>query len=118
MRLWSSVGICVVIVASTCGSAQGREFRVYTCSAPDGRALGPTISADRQLVSGWSWSYTGNLDADLADQCPVSGPFDFTVRSGAMSAGQTIWARWTAAPGTDLVGVTMRWIGEATPRAD
>jgi hypothetical protein len=117
MRLWPSIGICVVIVASMCGGAQGRGFRVYTCSAPDGRALGPTINGDLQLASGWSWSYTGDLNADLADQCAVSGPFLFRVQ-GVMSAGQTIWARWAAAPGTDLVGVTMRWIGEATPRAD
>jgi hypothetical protein len=104
---------CVVALASLCTGAAAKQFRVYSCVTPDGRPLGPTIDLYIALPSGWTSSYSGSLNYSLNDRCPVSGPFEFRGES-AMTPGQSVWARWTAAPGTSLVGAAMRWIGEAT----
>jgi hypothetical protein len=93
--------------------AQAKLFRVYTCATPDDRPLGPTIDLYTALPSGWTSSYTGSLNYSLNDHCLLGGPFEFRVESGPMAAGASLWARWTPAPGTDLVGAVMRWIGDA-----
>jgi hypothetical protein len=109
MRLWPSVGICVVIVLSMCGTAHGGEFGVYTCMDSNLRPLGTTID-DANHSSGWSLSWTGFPPATTHDRCVVGNGFDVQVEGDArMSAGQGIGVRWTAAPGTQLVGVTSTW---------
>jgi hypothetical protein len=103
----------IVTFVDLCGSAQARDFRVHTCTTPDDRALGSTID-QLQLPSGWVWSHTGFLQPVLTDGCAVSNAFYYLIGSGqTMSGGQSIWARWTAAPGTHLRRVTARW-GAAT----
>jgi hypothetical protein len=112
MRTRTAAAAIVTFVA-LCGSAQARDFRVHTCTTPDGRPLGATID-QLQLPSGWAWSHTGFLQPVLTDGCAVSNAFYYLIGSGqTMSGGQSIWARWTAAPGTHLRGVIARW-GAAT----
>jgi len=113
MRAWAgSAMLSIALVLSLGGVAEARGFRVYTCTSADGRAMGPTIDGVQQLPSGWSWSYAGYLSGFLTDRCPVADRFEFRVQGGApMSAGQSIWARWTAALGTQLTGVTSWWEG-------
>src|SRR4051812_45350700 len=106
--------ICAAVLALA-GPAGGKVFRVYSCMTPDDRALGPTIDAYVALPSGWTASYSGYLNYSLNDHCPASGPFEFRG-DGAMTAGQSVWARWTAPLGADLVRASMRWIGEALAR--
>ena len=85
------------------------------------RALAPTTehwAPPIELLpspSGWNWTYEGSLQGTFTDRCPFPGPFEFRVVGGPLVAGQSIDARWTAAAGTDLTGVTMRWIGDAQP---
>jgi hypothetical protein len=113
LRTWVAAGVVsVVMLLWLCAGAGARQFRVYTCTGPDDRALGPTIDV-LPLPTGWTFAYDGALYATLTDRCPLPGPFQFRVLGGSMTAGQSIWVRWTAAAGTDLTGVTMRWIGEA-----
>jgi hypothetical protein len=106
-----------ILLSASATAAHATGFRVYTCQTPDGRSIGPTIAGSGALPSGWTWSYSGGVISRLSDECAAAAPFQFVVES-PMTAGTGTWARWTAAPGTELVGVTMRWIGDALSRAD
>jgi hypothetical protein len=103
----------VLAVLGVCGAAQARTYQVYTCVTPDGRLLGPTIDF-AAWPSGWTWGYVGPYPATLSDECPNHGGFRFGVRNQAWAAGQSVWARWSAAPGTALVGISLRWTAEMT----
>jgi hypothetical protein len=101
-----------VLALGVCGAAQARTYEVYTCVTPDGRLLGPTIDV-APWPSGWTWGYAGVFPI-LNDDCANHGGFSFWVQNQAWSAGQSFWARWSAAPGTALVGMTLRWTAELT----
>jgi hypothetical protein len=97
-------------VTGAADSAQAGTYWVHTCNTPDNRrALGPALG-DPLGASGWIRDGTG----DVNDQCAVGGPFQFrNFAARPMGAGESIGARWTPAPQTRLIGVVMRWIGEA-----
>jgi hypothetical protein len=101
--------IAAGILLSVCGTAEGKGFSVWTCTDPDLRAIGPTLD-DPQHSSGWALSWTGFPVVDVNDLCHLGNRVAFQVRgSNAMSTGQTIAARWMAAPGTQLTGVSSIW---------
>jgi hypothetical protein len=101
-----------VLALGVCGPAQARTYEVYTCVTPDGRLLGPTIDF-AAWPSGWTLGYVGPFPT-LRDDCPNSGGFWFRMQNQAWGAGQGLWARWSAAAGTALVGITLRWTAEMT----
>jgi hypothetical protein len=99
----------VVAFLALCAGAKAKEFRVYTCTIYDQqRPLGPTIG-DPSLPSGWDVGWTDLTAVTVNDRCPVGNPFSFRVVGLPMTAGQSIWARWTAAAGTRLVRLTTVW---------
>jgi hypothetical protein len=105
-----SAAVVVGALMIGAGNAQAGTYLVHTCNTPDyGRSLGPTLS-DPSGASGW----IPDGVAVIQDECPAGGPFIFRDASVyPMHAGESIGARWTAAPQTRLVGVLVRWIGEA-----
>jgi hypothetical protein len=110
VRTWLPAGaVSVVTLLSLCAGAWAKEFRVYTCTIPDQhQGLGPTIGYPNP--SGWELSWSGVVFATLSDECTFGNRFDFRVHGGpAMASGQSIWVRWTAAPGTQLMGVAASW---------
>jgi hypothetical protein len=104
--LAASISVAVAMTAALCSSAQGREFHVYTCTDADLRPLIPTLW-DESGISGWSLS-SGGVPVTVNDRCSTTGPFEAWLLGG-MTAGQTVSARWSAAPGTVLTGVTSIW---------
>jgi hypothetical protein len=105
------VGLALIAagVLVSVGTAQGNEFRVYTCSDVGVRTFGPTID-DPNHTSGWDVGWTGFPRLSLADRCPVAADFVVEVRGEwPMTAGQSVWARWTAATGTEAVRVAAKW---------
>ena len=71
--------------------------------------MGPTIIYPN-LPSGWDLSWSGLVFQTLSDECPFANRFAFRVHGGPpLAAGQSIWARWTAAPGTQLTGLSATW---------
>jgi hypothetical protein len=108
--LAASISITLAMLAWQCSGAQGREFRVYTCVSEDDRALGPTIGWPG-AASGWALESNSLLTTVLEDNCPVASRFQFWIQSGTLNAGQGIGARWSAAGGTRLVGVSIAWTG-------
>jgi hypothetical protein len=110
VRLAVAAGIAVTAIASAGSIARAGTYWVDTCNRPDGeRSLGPTIS-DPTSASGW----VVDGRAVIGDSCAAGGPFEIRNASGfPMGAGASIGVRWTAAPQTRLVGVVIRWIGEA-----
>jgi hypothetical protein len=103
----------VLSVLSVCGAAQARTYQVYTCMTPDGRLLGPTIDVV-PWPAGWTWGYAGPVTAALSDECSNHGEFEIGVRNRVWGGGQSVWARWSAAPGTALTGIALRWTAEMT----
>jgi hypothetical protein len=108
--LAASISVAVVMAGGLCSSAAGREFRVYTCTSADNGPLGPTIGWPG-LASGWEFGAPHGMGVPLRDSCPAGGPFSFQSQFGTMTAGQSVWVRWTAAGGTRLVGVSAIWSG-------
>jgi hypothetical protein len=106
-----SAAVVVGALMIGAGNAQAGTYLVHTCNTPDNhRPLGPTLD-DPSGASGWAPDGAGVL---VRDQCAAGGPFSVENSSVvAMRAGDSIGARWTAAPQTRLVGVLIRWIGEA-----
>jgi hypothetical protein len=105
--------VSAVVLLSLCNGAQAKEFRVHTCTvrADDViyQRLGPTIGYPN-LASGWDLEWSGVVSATVDDQCTLDDRFAFRVHGGPpMAAGQSIWVRWTAAAGTQLTGLTVRW---------
>jgi hypothetical protein len=107
----AAVAVVVGGLMTGAGNARAGTYLVHTCNTPDNqRSLGPTLD-DPLGASGWIADGPAVL---IQDQCPAGGPFTFRNTSAyAMQAGESIGARWTAAPRTRLVGVLIRWIGEA-----
>jgi hypothetical protein len=89
-------------------SAEGKEFRVYTCTDGDLRPSGPTLW-DPDAASGWGYSQSGLVPLTVVDRCSTGGPFEIGVRGGRMTAGQTFVARWMAPSGTVLTRVAAYW---------
>jgi hypothetical protein len=89
-------------------SAEAKGFRVYTCTDADLRPLGPTLW-DPSAASGWSESQSGGIPVTEVDRCSTLGGFEVGVVGGRMTASETFFARWSAAPGTVLTDVTARW---------
>src|SRR5512133_3452086 len=118
MKPWLALGAaCIVMFASVPATAKGGEFRVYSCTTPDGRALGPTLDTS-SLPSGWVLAQNGSFATNIYDRCAFGEPFEFAVASvSTMSSGQSVWARWTAPDGTSLIGVTMWWDAHAEESA-
>jgi hypothetical protein len=108
--LAASISVAVAMAVALCSSAQGREFHVYTCSTADNRALGPTIESPG-VASGWEFGAPLYIGVILRDSCPAGLGFSFQSEFGTMTAGQSVWVRWTAAGGTKLVGVSAIWSG-------
>jgi hypothetical protein len=106
--LAASISVAVAMAAALCSSAQGREFQVYTCADAGLRPLIPTIW-DVSGISGWGHWESGYVPVSVNDRCSTGGPFKLGVIGGSMTTGQTFLARWTAAPGTVLTGVTSIW---------
>jgi hypothetical protein len=111
MRAWArSMSVAIALGLLACSGAHGKQFRVYTCTDPDERPLGPTIGHPG-LASGWEFGASLYFGATLIDDCAAGGRFSVRVHPSGPSTGRSAWARWTAAPGTDLVGVTATWVG-------
>jgi hypothetical protein len=111
VRKWLALGVvATVTLLSLCAGAPAKEFRVYTCTTPDlQHGLGPTILSPN-LPSGWNLAWSGLVFQTLSDECPFANRFTFRVHGGPpMGAGQSIWARWTAPPGTQLTGLSATW---------
>jgi hypothetical protein len=92
-----------------CSGAHGRQFEVYSCLSADERPLGPTISSVPS-ASGWEFLVSGHVVAPLLDECPSGGRFHLWGESGTLAAGEGVAARWTAAAGTELVGLSTTWV--------
>jgi hypothetical protein len=109
-RSLAAVAIAVAF-AGVAAPARGNEFSVYTCTGSSFRSVGRTIE-DPSHVSGWSVGWLGTSSVTTGDGCPVGSHFMFGVHNGpAMTAGQAVWARWTAAPGTELIRLSAIWNG-------
>jgi hypothetical protein len=111
VRSWLAAGVaCAVALLLLCGSAEAKQFRVYTCTIRDQDVrLGPTIGYPN-LPSGWELGSSGLVFSTIDDQCTLGDRFSFRVHGGPpMSAGQSIGIRWTAAPGTQLTGLSAVW---------
>jgi hypothetical protein len=106
--LAASTLVAVAMAAALCTGAQGRQFQVYTCTDAGIRPLIPTLW-DASGISGWGYWQSGYLPVRVNDRCSTGGPFELGVIGGRMSTGQTFLARWTAAAGTVLTGVTSVW---------
>jgi hypothetical protein len=109
-RSLATVSIAMGVLLWACTTAQGGGFSVYTCTtSPGGTPLGPTIGMPNP-TSGWALDWTGFLLVTLNDRCPVGDRFVVEAHSsGPMTSGQSVWARWTAAPGTQLTGINASW---------
>jgi hypothetical protein len=107
----AAAGIVWIAALAVGGIAQGREYRVYTCTIDQQRPLGPTIGYPR-VKSGWEFGYTGIVLATLSDECILGDRFSFRVHGGpSLVAGQSVWVRWTAPSGTAMTGVRASWQG-------
>jgi hypothetical protein len=113
MRAWArSMSVAVALVLLVCSGAQSKQFSVYTCTDPDERSLGATIGHPG-LASGWEFGASPYFSTSLVDDCAVGSHFSIRVHPSGPSTGRSAWARWTAAPGTYLIGVTATWVGQS-----
>jgi hypothetical protein len=99
----------VVALLALCPGAQAKVFRVYTCTISDQDAhLGPTIGYPG-LPSGWLAGSSSLAIVTIDDQCTLGDRFTFRAAGPQIAGGQNVWARWTAAAGTQLVGLQASW---------
>jgi hypothetical protein len=99
--------LSLVLVSPTV--ARAGVYRVYTCEAPGGRLLGPTIGG-LGAVSGWRFDVVGQGVAfTISDYCPLNGSFAFGIPHGPIPAGGSVAARWTAPPDTGLDALDMHF---------
>lgn len=114
MALRVAIAAALVLASLVFSAVSGaRTFRVYTCSVGDDHApLGPTIG-DPNAPSGWHADSSSLTIVEINDRCPSGDEFTFQVTGPTMMAGQTIVARWTAAPATRLVGLSAAWKAES-----
>lgn len=107
MKTWVLTGIALLLSLALAGDAGARLMRVYTCTMPDGQAAGPSIGAPQ--ASGWDIARTGIALVHSSDGCPAGNSFQFEVSHGHLANGTGVWARWTPAPGTSLVGLNLTY---------
>jgi hypothetical protein len=110
-----SAFIGAVMVAALCAGlalsspASAGVYRVYTCQAPGGVFLGPTI-AGPDLVAGWTYSVEGqNVAATVEEACPIAGNFRLVLHPSIYAAGTGGAIRWSAPAGTRLIAMDM-WV--------
>jgi hypothetical protein len=108
--LAASILAGVAVAAAMCATAEGKAFQVYTCADAADRPLGRTI-AWPGVVSGWEFGAPPYVAVPLTDDCAAAGgSFAFQTRFGTLTAGQSIWMRWSAAGGTRLIRVWGAWV--------
>jgi hypothetical protein len=102
--------LSTVTLLVACAGAGGKQFAVQTCTTEDRHEpLGPTIAAPN-LPSGWEVGWSGAGWPATSDKCFVGDRFSFRVYPGGpMASGDSVWARWTAAPGTLLMRLSATW---------
>ena len=108
--LGGQVGSGILIATVELSGLAGADvYRVYTCQAPGGVLLGPSIVGPR-LTAGWTSSVIGDrMAVNGYDNCPTAGYFGFAPSYyGQESAGAGFAMRWTAPPDTRLNALDMR----------
>ena len=100
-------------------AAEAKEFRVHTCNRPGlAAALGPTSHPVSRGVIGWSLEERGGGGDDPTTTAPVADHFSSGYqRAPRLTAGDFMGAVWSAAPNTQLVGLSMHWNAGAGHRA-
>ncbi len=113
-KLMAAAGITWIVgLASLCGAAGARQYRVYTCNfGADYAPLGPTIG-DLNTASGWSPASSSLTAIATNDGCPSGREFTFAVVGPTMTAGQNIVVRWTTPADTRLLGLSAAWKAES-----
>jgi hypothetical protein len=101
---WRAGAVAVVIASGLMpSSARSAEYQVASCSLLDGQPVGPAIGSG----NGWESGETAPV-VDVNDVCPIGSHMNMRI-SGNMGAAQAGWLRWTAAAGTELEGVALRF---------
>jgi hypothetical protein len=112
VRKWfaaaGTVWIAALVLLS--GAAGAKQFAVQTCTTEDRHApLAPAI-AGPNLPSGWEVGWSGQAWPETDDRCVAGDRFTFRIYPGRpMASGDSVWVRWTAAPGTVLVRLSATW---------
>jgi len=111
------VWIAALVLLS--GAAGAKQFAVQTCTTEDRHApLGPAIAAPN-LPSGWEVAGSAAAWPETTDRCVVGDRFTFRIYPGRpIASGDGVWARWTAAPGTLLVGLSVTWQAASDLRSE
>jgi hypothetical protein len=106
----AAAALSAVTLLGVCAGAGAKQFSVQTCTTDDRHApVGPAIAAPN-LPSGWEVGWSGQGFPATSDRCIVGDRFTFRIYPGRpMASGDSVWARWTAAPGTTLVRLSMTW---------
>ena len=103
MRKWLAAAgmVWIAALALLCGGAGAKQFTVQTCTTEDRHApVGPAIAVPNP-PSGWEAGWSGAAWSTTSDRCIAGDRFSFRIYPGrAMASGDSVWARWTAAPGT------------------
>jgi hypothetical protein len=103
--------VSAVTLLVVCAGAGARQFTVQTCTTEDRHApLGPAIAAPN-LPGGWEIAWSGAVGPETSDSCSVGDRFSFRAFRGGppLASGDSIWVRWTAAPGTLLMRLSATW---------
>jgi hypothetical protein len=102
-----------------CAGAEAKPFTVQTCTTEDQHApLGPAIAAPN-LPSGWEAGWSPGDGVTTTDRCVVGDRFTVQLYPGpVMASGDSVWLRWTAAPGTLLQRLAMAWAAVSDLRSD
>ena len=106
----ATAALSAVTLVVCAGAASARQFTVQTCTTDDRHApVGPAIAAPN-LPSGWDVAWSGQGFPATSDRCIVGDRFTFRIYPGRpMASGDSVWARWAAAPGTTLVHLSATW---------
>jgi hypothetical protein len=112
VRKWlAAVGMAsIAALVLLSGAAGAKQFAVQTCTTEDRHApLAPAI-AGPNLPSGWEVGWSGQAWPETSDRCMAGDRFTFRIYPGRpMASGDSVWVRWTAAPGTVLVRLSATW---------
>jgi hypothetical protein len=111
--------VWIAALALLCGGAGAKQFTVQTCTTEDRHApVGPAIAVPNP-PSGWEAGWSGAAWSTTSDRCIAGDRFSFRIYPGrAMASGDSVWARWTAAPGTVLVRLSATWQAVSDLRPD
>jgi hypothetical protein len=106
----AAAALSAVTLLVVCAAAGAKQFTVQTCTTEDRHApVGPAIAAPN-LPSGWEVGWSGQGWPATSDRCVVGDRFTFRIYPGRpMASGDSVWARWTAAPGTALTSLSATW---------